>query len=335
MNVFVTIIFQASLVPLPGLTSADPEHKRVTRKHLLPEAFSHVEDRAECLALEYTPYCVEAPVDMRYPVRVARMRRHASLVFGVVVSAGADRDGLERTLQSISGNLRALISDGWQWTSIAVVVVVDGLECMSPSLAEYLQTSLRIFDASMTTETFARERVHLHVFERTVELPKHTQAREYFDPLQLTLAVTARQAGDMHAYQWLLNAFCQQLEPEFVITVAAGCKLQPKCARQLLRRFDRQSSAALVLPDAHIASPQLFNPVLMSQLFLSKYTAALSLPFSSAFGYVSPSSPACHTVGLSHCTGLRWKAMPVGALGKFFEGQERSISTMGPMAANM
>lgn len=134
--------------------------------------------------------------------------------------------------------------------------------------------------------------------------------------------------------QWLLNAFCQQMQPEYVITVAAGCKLQPKCARQLLHRFERQASAVLVLPDAHIASPMLFNPVTMSQLFMSKYCAALAVPFSSAFGYVSHTSPTCAVVGLSHCAALRWKALPVSALGKFFEGQERAIVTLGPMAAN-
>lgn len=194
--------------PLPGMVSVDPDHKRVTRKHLLPEAFSHVEDREECLALEYTPYCVESPVDMRYPSRVARMHRRVQLVFGVVVPAGASRDCLERSLQSVSANIRVLLLDGWQWTSIAVVIIVDGMACLSASMLDYLQAALRLFDASMTVAAVGQERVHMHVFERTLELPKHAQAREYFDPMQVTLGVTNQQAGDMRSYQVEYNLAC-------------------------------------------------------------------------------------------------------------------------------
>lgn len=57
-----------SVAPLAG-------HPRVMRKQLPPETFSHIEDRDECLQLEYTPYFVEAPVDLRYPSRCTRMGR--------------------------------------------------------------------------------------------------------------------------------------------------------------------------------------------------------------------------------------------------------------------
>lgn len=322
-----------------GELSRLEQHNRVLAKFLHPSAFSHVEEREECTVLEYTPYSVRAPVDLRYPTRLSRMRRSVHTVVGIIVPFAANPEdqatALQHTLTAVSANLRELTREGVDWTTVAVVVVLDGLNCMSDPLETYLRSALRLFDGTMLSSTMKEgEAVHLHVFERTVELPKHAQAREYYDPLQMVLAVPTAQNGDMKSYMWLLNAFCQQLEPTYVVTFVSGVKPEPKCLQSLLCRLDDDDSIAMVIPNVSTTSNTLFSPLAMSQLFLTTFHNSMSSPFHSLFGYVPTVTPSCAVTGPGHCIALRWKSIPPNVLGKFFRSQELPIADLGPMKAN-
>lgn len=320
-----------SVVPLQGVVERPKEYNRVLCKRLRADVFSHVEDREECLSLEYTPYCVEAPVDMRYPLRTGRMGRSIRLVFGVVVPACAPSELLEHTLRGIAANMLELTSSGWHWSNIAIVVVCDGVDCVSRSTVEYLHSSLRLFEPSMMLSDVSGEIVHMHVYERTVELAKHAQSREYYDPMQMILGMPTQQCGDMKSYMWLLNAFCQQLAPEYVVTLAAGAVPQSNCCARLLEHLAHNPHTAVVFPDTHIPSSSIFHPLIMSQLFLSKLHSAVYAPFHSVVGYVPTTAPVCSVTGLKHCAALRWSNITPAALGHFFEGQVKAIATLGPL----
>lgn len=293
-----------------------------------------METREEFLTLEYTPYFVEAPVDLRYPSRLMRLQRSPAIVFGIVVPAGASHEGLEATLHAIAENVRVLTRLGWEWTSMAVVIVVDGLETLTAAMVDYLHGVLKLLEPSLLSHELKGETVHLHVFERTVELTKHSQAREYYDPLQVTLAVTSDQCGDMKSHMWLFNAFCLQMHPNFVFTFAAGAIPLRKACLRMLDAFDASPQTAIVVPETHVPSSSIFHPLVMLQLFVTKFTNSTVTPFHSLFGFTPNAGPVCAATGTKHCIALRWPSIPADALGKFFKCQEVPIIEAGPLAAN-
>jgi hypothetical protein len=59
-----------------------------------------------------------------------------------------------------------------------VFIVVDGREKMSKSMAEYFEKELKIFDTSMLLSEHRNNEVTCHLFEKTIDLPKHSSQRE-------------------------------------------------------------------------------------------------------------------------------------------------------------
>jgi chitin synthase len=241
---------------------------------------------------------------------------------------------LEATLHGVAENIRILTRLGWEWASMVVVIVVDGLETMSPSMVDYLHGVLKLLEPSLLSRELKGETVHLHVFERTVELTKHSQAREYYDPMQVTLALSTDQCGDMKSHMWLFNAFCQQMQPTFVFAFAAGVVPHRKACLRMLDAFDANARAAIVIPETHVPSSSIFHPLIMSQLFLTKFMNSTVTPFHSLFGFTPTAGPVCAATGTKHCIALRWPAIPSEALGTFFKCQEVPIVEAGPLAAN-
>ena len=321
------------MLPLHGDVAHRADYNRVLKKTLRADVFSHIEDRDECLSLEYTPYSVESPVDMRYPLRLTRMGRNIRLVFGIVVPACAPREMLEHSYHAVATNVWELTAAGWDWTNIAVVIVFDGVEFISRTMVDYLHNTLRLFEPTMMSRNVKGERIHMHVYERTVEIAKHAQAREYYNPLQTILALSSHQCGDMKSYMWLFNAFCQQLQPEYVLAMTVGAVPQKHCTTEFLDSFAAQPATVVLFPDAHIASSSIFHPLVMSQLFFTKMYSAVYAPCNSLFGYVPTGPSVCATTGIKHCAAFRWPGVPSAALGRFFEGQVTPIATLGPIAS--
>ena len=72
------------------------------------------------------------------------------------------------------------------------------------------------YDPKLLKPQFHGSEVTMHLFEKTVELARHSSQREYFPPMQLMLDLKARNGGKLNSHLWFFTAICRQLRPEFV-----------------------------------------------------------------------------------------------------------------------
>lgn len=103
-----------------------------------------------------------------------------------------------------------------------VLIIVDGREKMSKSVAEYCEKELKIWDTGMLKFEHRNNEVTCHIFEKTVDLPKHSSQREYYKPLQLVLCVKEKNGGKLNSHLWYFSAFTKQLQPDYTFVSAGG-----------------------------------------------------------------------------------------------------------------
>lgn len=108
-----------------------------------------------------------------------------------------DKEHLIRTLTGIADNLPDLHKHGVKWQDIAVVIVSDGREKLNPTTAKYMEDDLKLYDPKLIVTKHLSFNVTMHLFEKSVELPKHHLTREYFYPLQVRrCGCRAERAGE-------------------------------------------------------------------------------------------------------------------------------------------
>jgi len=177
------------------------------------------------MSLDYTPITTRKPVDMRYPLRLRRQGAHIELAICVAVPGYKDGEGLElsKTLRAVASELSLIQArSSIPWSEIALCAIVDGRAGMDPSLSEYASRELRVFDTSLIELRYGSSDTTMHVFERSVEIPRHQAAREYFPPLQMIFAVKEHPGGELHSLQWFYTGFCKQLQPTYCMVLQTG-----------------------------------------------------------------------------------------------------------------
>ena len=105
---------------------------------------------------------------------------------------GMDSEGLglkvlQRTLAGVAANLPSLQSAGLHWSEIQVLLVLDGRAKASLSMLDTL-SRLGLYDPALLQEQHGGRPVHLHLFERTIELQRSA-----------TVRVGGHSEGRMHA----------------------------------------------------------------------------------------------------------------------------------------
>ena len=133
-----------------------------------------------------------------------------------------DASELKRTLLGLAENLDDLDAAGVSWHEMVVSIIVDGRYKASPDLLTYMEKELKCYDGELMKDTFRGEDVTMHLFERTVQLSKHTAQRTYYRPLQLIFALKERNGGKLNSHLWYFNAFCRQLTPKYTFVRAVG-----------------------------------------------------------------------------------------------------------------
>lgn len=171
------------------------EGKRLAVKRLGKVALSHEEEHIDGKNLDYTPITVHLPVDLLYPTRMRRRMdaddtKSIELLTCIHVEGNTNPRDLSHTLSALANSLQ-LLKDRTEigWAELGVVVLIDGRAHMSEELKQYLSSELRLYDESMLDLAFDGRETTVHLFERSVELPKHQTQRSYHKPLQLSLAV--------------------------------------------------------------------------------------------------------------------------------------------------
>lgn len=141
--------------------------------------------------MDYTPLICIKPIDLNAVIRPRKLGRKIRML-SCVTSFNEEGAELLRTLDGIAANLPSLEKAGLHWSECAVVVVLDGMDRVSPSMLDTLEHELRVFDPSLLRAEHLRRPVTMHLFERTVEIARHATQREYHFPLQLTIAIKVR-----------------------------------------------------------------------------------------------------------------------------------------------
>lgn len=161
--------------------------KSFFRKKLLARNFSHLEDREEFRILDYMPTICARPIDLHDPLRVRRSGRTIKL-FLCITMYNEHADELKRSLRGVAEQLDQL-EPGLLWEEMAVCIIVDGREKMNKSMLSFCEKELKLFDPDLLRYEHNGSNVTCHIFEKSVELAKHTSSREYFKPLQMILAI--------------------------------------------------------------------------------------------------------------------------------------------------
>jgi hypothetical protein len=116
-----------------------------------------------------------------------------------------------------------------------IIIVVDGREKMNKTMQEYFEKDLKVWDSDMVMMEHRNNAVTCHLFEKTVDLPKHSSQREYFKPLQIALAVKEKNGGKLNSHLWFFSAFVKQLQPDFCVVRRTAPHPSAPCTRELGR----------------------------------------------------------------------------------------------------
>lgn len=262
--------------------------KSFFRKKLLARNFSHLEDREEFRILDYMPAINSRPIDLHDPLRVRRAGRTIK-AFLCITMYNEHADELKRSLRGVADNLDQL-EPALLWEEFAVCIVVDGRHKMSKSVLQFAEKELKLFDPDLVKVEHNGAPVTAHIFEKSVELAKHTSQREYFKPLQMILCIKERNGGKLNSHLWYFSAFCRQLQPKFWCVAAQSQALTcVVCDERVpLRRWQTQSTWAPVVCVSLWGSGQ-HRPVLTDKRNCTRMS--LSPPRSSP----GPCLPACDT----------------------------------------
>ena len=161
------------------------------------------------------------PIDLHDPLRVRRMGRKIKLFLSITMY-NENADELQRSLKGVAEQLDQL-QPHVTWEEMAVAIIVDGRNKMHKSMIEYCTKELKIFDEGLLRLKYNGSEVSCHIFEISVELPKHKAQREYYQPLQLILCIKERNGGKLNSHLWFFSGFCKQLQPEYTFVRCHAC----------------------------------------------------------------------------------------------------------------
>jgi chitin synthase len=202
---------------------------------------------------------------MTSALRPAKAGRRTRLAISITLY-NEEGDELARTLEGIAANLPGLAkAHGVHWSEVLVVACIDGRERMSASMLDYVTHGLRLYDAGILTLAHRGRPVTMHVFERTVELPRHAAQREYHFPLQLVLAVKERNGGKLNSHLWFFTGFCRQLDPLFCALLDVGTVPWPDAMGELVGELGARPDVAGACGEIRVRDVRRWHPLDASQ----------------------------------------------------------------------
>jgi cellulose synthase/poly-beta-1,6-N-acetylglucosamine synthase-like glycosyltransferase len=320
-----------------GLEDLDEEEREIVDEALedfafvrktIPRAFlSHEEDRTELRCLDYSPLCNARPVDLTETLRVVKAGRKIRLSIGITCY-NEPGDELRRTLVGIAENLPKLNRvAGLHWSEIMVTITMDGIDYMSTQMRDFLTHDLKIFDPSLLRQSHAGRPVVMHLFERTVEMARHSSQREYYHPLQLALAVKARNGGKLNSHLWFFSGFSVQVNPKYTMLMDCGTVPRKDSMVKIYQHLEQNPQVGGTCGEIAVRDPRPFNLLDGAQTFEYLLSSVLDKPAESFAGCISvlPGAWSCY----------RWVAIRGEPLCSYFLLEEQAISDLGPSISNM
>jgi chitin synthase len=236
-------------------------------------------------------------------------------------------DELRRTLHGIAGNLPMLSKMGLHWSEICVAIFIDGREFMSKSMSDYLQFEMKLYDPTILRSLHKGRPVVLHVFERSVELPKHTSYREYHYPLQCMLGLKERNGGKLNSHLWFFSGFCVQINPKYTVLFDVGTVPQEDALLRMYAAMEDDPQVGGSCGEIAVRNPKPWNILDASQAFEYKISHVLDKAAESVCGYI--------TVLPGAFSMYRWVAIRGEPLCAYFTIEEIPLTELGPAVSNM
>lgn len=314
------------LMDIQGNVSTTEDAFRFVRKTLQRSAFSHEELRAEFRCLDYSPESSVRPIDMSQPLRVVKAGRTIRLMIGITCY-NEEGDELKRTLAGIASNLTRLCRGGLHWSEIAVMIILDGRAKMHASMVQYLQHELRVFDPELLLEEHAGRPVTMHIFERTVTIPRAKSTRDYYPPLQISVGVKERNGGKLHSHLWLFSGMSTQVNPKYVMLLDVGTVPRHNAISRMYSSMEEDPTIGGACGEISVRGVKVWHPLDAAQAFEYSASHVLDKAADSTIGYI-PVLPGAFSM-------YRWCAIRGEPLCAYFTIEETPVRDLGPFMANM
>ena len=136
---------------------------------------------------------------------------------------------------------------------------MDGRRHLKPSMLQLLCAELMLYDSSLLELNYRGKAVNMHLFERSVEIRKSKQGREYYPALQMVLAMKEHRGGLLNSHLWFFTAFCKQLQPMYVLSLECGVETRPGAISRMVQVMDRNDQVAAVSGEVAVKELRLWN----------------------------------------------------------------------------
>lgn len=124
---------------------------------------------------------------------------------------------------------------GVEPSEVVVCMIFDGIEKMHHSMVDYLQHELLLLDPAVLKTKHMGLSVTMQLFERTVEMRQVRSRRQYSPPMQMIAAIKMRNGGKLNSHAWIMQAFCRQLNPKYLVLIDVGTIPKRKALLHLYR----------------------------------------------------------------------------------------------------
>ena len=110
-------------------------------------------------------------------------------------------------------------------------------------------------------------------------------------PVQLILVLKNENCGKLNSYRWLYNSVSRILNPEVVIHLDTGTKIEPDALLRVWNRFyynkDLGGVCGELVPSLGGSWTNILNPLVAAQIFEYKIGFQLDRTFEASTGYLT------------------------------------------------